>query len=169
MQKVVILVGTSHIYQWADESSNSEDIAAFVMLLGSLKGGYEARAIAEEMSIDSLAMHDREASTTKRFCDAHGLAHAYCDPSIAEQARLGIVNDGNVLLAQQLEGLSDSQVRRRISAEHRKREELWVAALERLAQWPVVFVCGSKHVRRLSALLRVASMLPIVAHRNWHP
>jgi hypothetical protein len=167
MPTTVTLVGTSHVYQWADANSDPADIARFSAFLEKLLCSSRAVCIAEEMSLDSLALHGRQESSVAALCNRLRIRHEYCDPSAAEQVALGIINEGNILLGQHLHGWTDSEVGERIAAEHRKRERVWLSRLQVLSQWPAIFVCGSEHVSHFAHLLAESKITVNVAAENW--
>lgn len=167
MSRQVVLIGTSHVYQWGGCWAPIEVVANFLALLEEVRQNYSVGAIAEEMSIDSLRLHDRHASTIADWCKRVGLVHCYCDPSEREQEELGIRNDGVVRYLQQVEGFGDDEAERLIRVEYDKREAQWLARLQELNAWPVIFVCGSSHVTSFSQLLSQNDFQVVVKAANW--
>jgi hypothetical protein len=71
---------------------------------------------------------------------------------------LGRMNDWSV-----------EEVHDRIILEYIKRERIWADTILALDLWPVLFVCGSKHVDRFSAGLREAGVQVVIESEDWMP
>jgi hypothetical protein len=163
----VTLVGTSHVYQWAQPDSEPAAIAAFFAFLEELALSCGAVSIAEEMSRDALAQQNREESNVEALSRRLGLKHAYCDPGAIEQQTLGVVNEGNILYEASKSGWTDTEVQKMIQDGYRLREHAWLNKLQEFAQWPTLFVCGKEHVELFAALLVANKIAVTVAAVDW--
>jgi hypothetical protein len=163
----IIVVGTSHQYQFAGSQRTAEQNYAFRKYISSMCLSHGIHFLSEEMSNDALLINGRSESSVKQIADELGIAHRYCDPSLAEQYALGIINEGTLKLGQHLEGWSDQEFDNRVSLEHLKREQFWLQQLRTLTGGVGLFVCGSSHVTRFAMLLEQANISAIVAATNW--
>jgi hypothetical protein len=47
------------------------------------------------------------------------------------------------------------------------REALWLERLINLRTWPILFICGARHIDRFVILLREANIDALVAEFDW--
>lgn len=167
MSATVVIVGTNHDYQWGGAQVEPSALDAFRALLTDLASKHCAVAIAEEMNVDALRLHEQSSSVPAMLCSSLGIGHAYCDPSEREQTDLGIINDGVIRLWQTTNGWGEAEVQHQISIEYLKRERYWVSRLLELDRWPTIFICGSLHTERFAQLLREERVQVVVAHTSW--
>lgn len=48
-----------------------------------------------------------------------------------------------------------------------KREPSWLCNILELNIWPLLFICGSKHVESFSKLLSASSFIVHIVNKNW--
>jgi hypothetical protein len=86
MDKIIIIVGTNHEFQWADKCRLPEEIDKFLDYLSLLVKEYNIRAIAEEMSIEALKTNGQEESIPFKIALSYHISHQYSDPTLDEQS-----------------------------------------------------------------------------------
>lgn len=168
MDKMVIIVGTSHEYQWAGKNLSENEISLFYAFIISLAKKHGIRAIAEEMSVEALKKENREHSTLFQVSKTLNICHQYSDPEIGEQERLGILNEGTVEYYGKYRcNWSRHEIDNRIENEDRKREAVWLSKIEDLNTWPLLFICGSKHTIPFRKLLAETGYIVHLEVENW--
>ena len=175
MKPTVFIIGTSsHAYQagegavFGETTCSPEKATLFRNLLIGIIDQYRIRAIGEELSIDALSEMKRTESISKMVADSRTppLPHRYCDPSRAEQEKLGIRDEGAIKIGL-MNGRSPGEIDQEIYAERRKREPLWLNQMKALSAWPTLFICGSWHVPSFSYLLREAGFHVTIVVDKW--
>jgi hypothetical protein len=169
MNRVAYILGTNHIYQRADESCEPRAVDAFREYMDRVCQAHRIKAIGEEMSISVLRDFNRTESIPEKFATTHGKCHKYCDPDSAEQQRLGIRGDQCVRYHVRDHNLSQEQIKQLLLVEDSKRERYWLCKVKELNVWPLLFICGSDHVRSFAQLLSTVATAVHVAHENWSP
>ena len=169
MNRIAYILGTNHIYQRDDDSCEPGSVDAFIEYLDSVCQLHGINAIGEEMSISALHDFDRTESIPAKFATTHGKSHKYCDPDRAEQERLGIRENHVVRYHVRQKNLSEEQIRQLCWEEDLKREPYWLCKVQELNVWPLLFICGSDHIKSFTQLLSTVATAVHVAHQNWSP
>lgn len=166
---MIILVGTSHIYQMTKSSTpEGKEIKSYLCELCS---GHHIVAIGEEMSIETLEGYESKESVPMSLTLDLGLQHCFCDPSPAEKIRLNIQQENDVRTHAQgfLHNCSEDEINTRIQDEYKKREKYWLEQLQSFDKWPLLFICGANHVESFSKLLIATGIEVLVASKDWEP
>jgi hypothetical protein len=173
MEKKLVLVGTSHEFQFGVAAGcTSAEVANFKDNLARLAELHGAKAIAEEMSLAALRhRYELSCSATYTLAMDLGLRHRYCEPDPEEQAALGIEEEGAIRLMALPplfgQNWSSEQVATGIRGARSLREREWVRRLLDLNAWPTIFVCGALHVSSVRQLLEKSGVSVVVADENW--
>jgi len=168
MEKVVYILGTSHVYQRNDDSCLSSSIDEFKLYLRSLCQLNGIKAIGEEMSLTSLADFDRDESVPFKFAkEFNDLKHKYCDPDRSEQEMLGIKPAEYFNLKAHFENWPKDKKEKLEWQEDLKREPYWLCNILELNEWPILFICGSKHVDSFRKLLSASLISVHIVNENW--
>ena len=178
--KRVILIGTSHAYQFGDgavfgdTTCSSEDAKQFRQYLTDVHNLHRIRAFAEEMSLDALAEMELTASLPKIVADKLSVCHRYCDPTHQEKVQLGIRQDNDIRSDHMVDGWTKEQIEADVLARgslpsDRIREQFWLRSIQGLDVWPLLFICGANHFTSFAALLRVGHIDIVEEHRDWKP
>jgi len=92
------------------------------------------------------------------------ICHKYCSPSDDEAKRLGWQP---TLCQRRGESIAEFDIR---DWENDKiREKGWIQNIIALNKWPLLFICGSKHINSFSELIENSSIRVQVLHDNWEP
>jgi len=135
-------------------------------------------AIGEEMSYSALNDYDRTESIPKIFSRGYGLKHKYCDPEREEQERIGIKRSGfysqakkfsEILQSEEIKNLTQEEADELEWKEDLKREPSWLCNILELNSWPLLFICGPKHVESFSGLLIASTFDVKIINSNWDP
>jgi hypothetical protein len=164
---LAVIVGTDHRYQFAGDQRTVAQNTAFTAFLLELCTEHDIRSLTEEMSINALTENHRTSSSIKELADQLCKSHRYCDPSVDERRKAGIVDLGCLDYLQRKERWTDDQYAQRKAEEQLKREKIWVAHLQDLSLWPTLFICGANHVDRLMRLLSEAQIDTVLASPDW--
>lgn len=167
MDKVVALIGTNHLFQIGGNPRVISENSDFELFLKLTCQRYKARILAEEMSLDALEMHGRKQSTVAAVAIDLGISHVYCDPSQVEQKNLRLCVERNAHLLHDFHGWTQERIDKAITREHQKRERFWRKRILDQNVWPVVFVCGSKHIKSFQSLLHTNDMCVHLVAKNW--
>lgn len=163
----ILLLGTDHRYQFRDPSISSADMLEFERLISETCTMYDARLVAEEMSVAALNSRRLSELVPAATARSLGLAHLYCDPSPTEQLSRGIADENAVRAVAELRQTALTEVERLIAVERRKREPIWLEKLEACALWPALFIFGSWHSPSFSALLHDRGFSFTFVHSAW--
>lgn len=169
MNRIAYILGTNHIYQRDDELCEPGTVDAFIEYLDSVCKSHGINAIGEEMSISTLHDFGRAVSIPKKFASTHGKRHKYCDPDRAEQAKLGIREACVVRYDVREKHLPEEQITQLIWEEDLKREPCWLCKIQELNVWPLLFICGSDHIKSFTQLLSTIATAVHVVNQNWWP
>lgn len=167
MEKVIVLIGTNHQFQFGGNLRTVSENANFESFVKSTCQHYKAKLLAEEMNLDALEINGRKQSTVSALALDLGIAHVYCDPSQDEQTKMELCVERNELLFQALHGWTQDRIDEAISIEHQKRERFWLSKIFDQNIWPVVFVCGAKHIKTFHALLHTHGIYVHLVAENW--
>ena len=176
---MIYILGTSHEYQRNDNTCSPNSIVEFKQYLKTVCQNCNVRAIGEEMSQESLEFFNRKISIPKVFTEENGtIIHKYCDPESDEKRKLGIRESGFysqgkkfpvILQPQEVKNLSQEEADLLEWKEDLKREPVWLCKILELNKWPLLFICGSKHVESYRKLLDAASFSVKIVNKNWEP
>ena len=167
--RTVLLIGTSHEYQWPRAGPSGKGSEKFRSLVDATCWQNGVKALAEEMSLDALQLRGVSESICKQVADALGISHRYCDPSLEEQRARGIVVEDDIRLRGFFSGQDPQQVEAEVRASSARRRQYWLEQLLELDSWPLVFVCGADHVEPFHALLQDSGILVRVLFTRWVP
>lgn len=178
MDKQIFILGTSHEYQRNDNTCHQKSIIDFKQYLKDICKLYAIKGIGEEMSEEALSDFDREISVPKLITleSNNVIKHKYCDPEKGEQLALGIKPSGyfcqgrkipEIVRPPEVKGLSQEEADQLEWEEDLKREPIWFERLLEFNTWPVLFVCGSKHVDSFKKLIEKQNINVFVVHENW--
>lgn len=173
MEKKLVLVGTSHEFQFGVVAGcTPAEVENFKASLARLIQLHGAKSVTEEMSLAALSRgYALSSSTTYNLAMDLGLRHRYCEPEPEEHAALGIEEEGAIKLKAQPpmfgQNWSDEQVVAGIRTARALREREWLKRLLDLNVWPTIFVCGALHVSSFRDLLVHSGVQVFVAEENW--
>ena len=176
MERKIYLLGTSHEYQRGDKTCPPNSIDEFKQYLESICQEYDIRAIGEEMSLTALEDFNLTNSIPERFAQEKGLKHKHCDPDRDEQKRLGIKELGYFtqpkklperMQPEELRNITPEEAEELERKENFKREPSWLHSVLELNVWPLLFICGSKHVESFSKLLATETLSVNVISECW--
>ena len=165
----VVLVGTSHIYQTAEERCPLQNAQDFQHFLSEACRQYDIRTVAEEMNAEALAEVGRNESTPQRVANKLSLTHLFCDPDRGERNRLGLLQENDVKIQAFFGRISNDEIARRIRDEYGKREHYWLERLRTVKHWPVLFICGANHVMSFEAILEADGFSVRRIADDWAP
>ncbi|AKH38458.1 MULTISPECIES: hypothetical protein [Nitrosomonas] len=157
----VFLVGTSHSIQVKN--------FGFEVFLKNLCEMHEICSIAEEMSYESLMAINHLATIPQQLATKLGLEHRFCDPGQSERAKLGIAHIIDISSKGFLSGWSETEIKKRIAESHVERERYWMEQIQKLNQWPLLFVCGADHVESFRNILVQEDIKVCIAALDWVP
>lgn len=163
LAKTVLVVGTRYDYQRPGNQSSEE----FYVLIAAICQEQDIKVIAEEMSRDGL--FGAKQSVCKQVADSFCITHRYCDPSIEEQKRLGIVHPGKTDLSSFSAVRNPHEVNPEVRHADAIRERCWLEHILELDSWPVLLVCGVHHTEPFRALLQANNIVVHVLCSNWAP
>lgn len=179
MARKVYILGTSHEYQRNDDSCPPYSINEFKLYLKTICHTYGINAIGEEMSQTAIEDNNRSISIPKLFTQEHGhLDHKYCDPDRNEQKILGIKESGYFTQTKKLPEFLQPEEIRKLTQEEAdklewkedlKREPIWLCKILELDVWPLLFICGPKHVKSFRMLLTAEPFNAKIINTNWEP
>lgn len=177
MNKKVFILGTSHEYQRYDDICHQKAINVFKQYLKNVCQLHAIKGIGEEMSEEALSDHNRKISIPKLIAqEINIIKHKYCDPGREEQLRLGIKPSGyfsqgkklpEIAQPPEVKGLSQEEADKLEWEEDLKREPIWLERLLEFNTWPLLFICGSKHVDSFKKLIERKKINVFVVHENW--
>ena len=179
MNRKIYLLGTSHEYQRNDDSCTENSINEFMNYLRDICKRYNIKSIAEEMSEEALEFYEKTISIPKVLSqELSDIAHQYSDPNSEEKAKLGIKRSGyytqgvqfpESMKLEELKGLTQDEADLLEWEEDLKREPVWIEKILLLSNWPILFICGSKHIESFKKLLCERGISVEVLHLNWQP
>ena len=174
MKKRLVLIGTSHTYQygagnaWSSKAPcTPEAEQAFRKMLTDIAVKHRVGGIAEEMNEDGLAEAEKLASVPQIIAGILGLPHIVCELNRQERVVLGIEQENEIRISAFLNGKSEEDVEVALKEQFLRRESVWLERVEALGTWPVLFICGANHVPSFSALLRQRGVDCEVLDADW--
>ena len=97
----------------------------------------------------------------------------FCDPDSEQRKLLGIEDEGEIELKRDYDrSISDDEAQQRIRVSRTKRELCWLEQLQKKvseSEYPVLFICGAKHVDTFSKLLEENDFNVICICKDWEP
>ena len=154
--KKVVLIGTSHLTQWALDRTDFSDYVA------SIVKEHEIAAIAEEI--------DGKPSVVQKVANDVGLEYLNIEPNAKERIALGIYSNlsmiendifGDFDDHESVEALEELELRKQHG--YRSREQEWLNRINALDISPLLVVCGANHVHPFKDLLQKNGYLVQVA------
>ena len=178
MERNIYILGTDHKYQRNNAYGSSDSKVAFIRYLEDVCQVHGINAIGEEMSLDALKGFGLKNSIPELFAQEHGLKHKYCDPDHNEQKKLGIIECGHFtqtkklperLQPEEIKNITQEEAAELEWKEDLKREPFWLCEILELNVWPLLFICGSKHVESFCKLLATESFNAKIVNDCWEP
>ena len=174
MNKRLVLIGTSHTYQygagnaWSSKAPcTPEDEQVFRKMLTDVAVKHRVGCIAEEMNEDGLAEAEKSASVPQIIAGILGLPHIFCELNRQERVALGIEQENDIRISAFLNGKSEGDVEAALKEQFHRRESVWLERVEALGTWPVLFICGANHVPSFTALLQQSGVECEVLYADW--
>ena len=165
--RIVVLVGTSHSIQMATGGTCQQLVDRFEAFLTNLCATKGIRGVAEELNPEALALRNRSTSIPQRIAVARKLEHRFCDPNRQERADLGIVEETQIEMKAWVHEWSKNETATQQTMHRTMRERLWLRELNRMEQWPVLFVCGANHMSSFQQILEQDNITVCVAAKDW--
>ncbi len=166
---VVWVIGTSHDHQVVRREGEQPGVEQFRALLAALATENGVRAIAEEMSLEGLALRKADDSVGRQVAHRLGIAHRFCDPASQERRALGIDEDDDIRMRGFFAGRDRQAIEADVRASYALRERRWLGHLTELDAWPLLFICGANHAESFSKLLLTEEVDAHLLYRNWSP
>lgn len=167
--KTIFLIGTDHKYHVPGSQCQLKDSQAFQRFLKKECIQHGIKTVAEENNKKNVKSNGRRYSIPQRVATALSLKHLFCDPDLCQRAELGISSANYIkdVMRGCPEHLIDSRLRREDSI----REKFWLSCVIWLgeAEWPVLFVCGAKHMAGFSKLLEENHFRVEPIDKYWKP
>jgi len=164
MNRTVFLIGTDHKYQHNSplyEEVSIEAIDEFKDYISKVCCDNDIEGIGEEFQQTDLKK-DRERSVPKEIALNLKICHKYCSPSDDETQMLGWQP---TLYQKRRESIAEFDIR---DWENDKIKEYgWIQNILDLNRWPLLFICGSKHINSFTHLLSNSSIKVHVVNENW--
>ncbi len=126
-------------------------------------------AVGEEMSVEVLSDYESLESVPMHLAKKLNLQHYFCDPSPTERVNLKIQQDNDIKIHGFINNLPEEEISNLIKAEYAKREAYWLNQLQLFNKWPLLFICGAKHVESFASLLINNGIKVEVAAKDWEP
>jgi hypothetical protein len=164
MNCIVYLIGTNHKYQHNSplyEEVSVEAINEFKNYISKICFDNGIEAIGEEFHQTDLKK-GRERSVSKEIALNLNICHKYCSPSDDEAQMLGWKP---TLYQKRGESIADFD--RRDWENDKIKEQGWVQKILDFNKWPLLFICGSKHINSFTKLLYNFSIKAHVVNENW--
>lgn len=180
MNRTVFLLGTDHKYQHNSkyyEAVSKDAILKFKSYLVSVCEYNSIKTIGEEFHISHLKK-DRKMSVPREVALSLNICHKYCDPDRDEQIKFGIKESGfftqnkklpEFLQPEEIQKLTQEEADELEWKEDLKREPIWLSKILELNVWPLLFICGPKHIESFSKLLIAESFKVNIVNKNWEP
>lgn len=172
MQRRLFIIGTNHTLQCGASPYVAKDVDAFRKIIRSTCKKRRIKFIAEEMSDEGL----NQKSVSQSVCCGLGTELAvdveYVDPNEVLRSTLGIGDVGIRLAAIPPGHMSpDKQLEKLFRKEliDNVRESLWLAKILQKNVWPVLFVCGTDHVKSIEKRAKRLKIEAIVIHADYQP
>lgn len=174
MKKRLVLIGTKHTYQYgAGNAWNSEapctpeDEQAFRQMLADVAAKQHVGCIAEEMNEDGLADAKKSESVPQIIAGILGLPHVFCELNRQERVAQGIKQESDIRVAAFFKEEPEEYVEDELKDQFHRRESIWLARIEAIDTWPVLFICGADHVPSFAALLQENGVECAVLYPEW--
>jgi len=164
----IYIIGTDHNFQ-KGQGCHKEDVDVFKEYIHEMCDLTQAKAIGEEMSREALDEAGVKTSVCEVVANELTLRYCLCDPDRATRQKLGIRQENDIRLEGFQNDWAPEIVKKKISDEHRKREEIWLSHIDNLYRYPVLFVCGANHVKSFSDLLSGKGLRSQVLSEDWAP
>ena len=124
---------------------------------------------------EALEWHKERMSIPQRVAKELSLKPLPCDPNRGQRTKLGIFHENDLRIQPFLNSsppMSEDEIQRQILEGHRKRERYWLEQLQQEvseSEYPVLFICGAKHVDTFSKLLEEHDFNVICICKDWEP
>ncbi|MCY4613324.1 MAG: hypothetical protein OXB94_06870 [Nitrospira sp.] len=96
----IVLIGTSHPYQTAEERCPPQGAQTFQRFLLEACRRYDIRTVAEEMNVEALVEVKRNESIPQRVASELSLTHLFCDPDRKQRRELGLLQENDIRIQQ---------------------------------------------------------------------
>ena len=168
----VFIVGIPHKHQFGPCKTfppAEQACDAFAAYLREQCLSHGIRTLAEEMSADARQKSGIFQTVPDCVAIKLGIAHVDCEPDIAEQACLGIKNEGDVKLESWFNDHPEHVVAENIRHMRDKREYEWVRRLSLLKDFPVLLVCGCAHSKSFADKIDAQGIKAQILAEEWEP
>jgi hypothetical protein len=145
--KTILIVGTSHeAYQIRPQCGPQDGADAFKQYILQTVQTHGVKTVAEEMSVEALR---GRRTVCDEVAEEDKLLHILCDPAGSERQALNISKDNT-------------------PSDDKKRETEWLRRLVAAScRYPVLFVCGAKHVCSFAQLCRDEGLMSTVVRDDF--
>lgn len=124
---------------------------------------------------EALEWHERGMSIPQRVAKELSLKPLLCDPNRGQRTKLGIFEENDLKIQSFLNSnppMPEDEIQRQVLEGYRKRERYWFEQLQQEvseSKYPVLFICGKKHVDTFSKLLEEKDFNVICICKDWKP
>jgi len=153
-----VVLGIDHKLQRRDVSCKDGMIFLFFSLLNSLTVKHSIVSIVEEFSVDALSEARIKTTTVQDFAASVSIAHSFCDPGIKDRIRLGIKQEGDILVDKFLDKENEVPMVSLLFDSDVLREKFWLDVVLRFNKFPMLFICGESHVDSIANLFKNANI-----------
>jgi hypothetical protein len=145
--KAIFIVGTGHeAYQIRPQCGPQDGADAFKQYVLQTVRTHGVQTVAEEMSVEPLR---GRRTVCDEVAEEETLFHIWCDPTCSERQALDISKDNT-------------------PSDDKKRETEWLRRLVAAScRYPVLFVCGAKHVCSFAQLCRDEGLVPTIVNGDF--
>lgn len=174
IMNTVVLIGTRHSIQLGESSPD-----LFKNVLREQCQSHKVKGVAEEIKQGDTTIASALAA------ELH-IPHSYADPDAKERMERGILNNIELGLIMEYgdrfpekniwpetpssENLPQEVLNEYLKRTHdayRMREQMWLENILSFDNWPLLFICGSKHFLEFSKLLKQNGVRVVEAYEDW--
>jgi hypothetical protein len=144
---MIYLIFVFHEIQFWDETSykkyKRKDIGEFSSYLKEVVKKYSIALIGEEFNDDAMRKYSATHCTAKDIADNLKIIHKWCDPNTQERG-----------------GRKGSEL-------CRFKEDWWVKQIADMADQPIIFICGQKHLKSFPKVIEAAGLKAEILSNGW--
>lgn len=168
MDRKIYVFGTDHNYPREDPSLSKDQIDQFETEIENSCNDLNICLLAEENNLEAQKQNDLKHSLLHHVSKMLGIVHIYCDPNRKQRAKLGIQQENDIRVSYIFKNIDEQNILNKIRDSHRKRELVWLKAINNVNKWPVLLVCGADHVNSFSSLAKEEGCVPEIFRKDWH-
>lgn len=120
---------------------------------------------------EALTWHKKGMSIPQRVAEELTLKHLFCEPDNEQRVSRKIKDEMAIEIERDFERcISAKEADRQIRESRTKRENYWLKRLREKvpeSEYPVLFICGAKHVNTFSKLLRESGFNVMCICEYW--